>query len=60
MAKKYYECFSSRLHEFLLKEGHMPVQSYIHNRTGVKCNVYRMTDDLSKSLYKWKDTNPNK
>lgn len=60
MAKKYYECFSVKLHEFLQEEGHEHVREYIHNKTGVKCHVYRMSDELSQSLHDWKNTNPNR
>lgn len=58
--KKYYECFSKKLHSFLLERGHEPSHTYIHNKTKVQCYVYKMNPALSADLIEWKNSNPNK
>ena len=60
MSKKYYECFSAKLTEFLIANGEVPIREYIHRTTGAKCNVFKMNKTLSALLNQWRDTNPNK
>lgn len=60
IVKKNYECFSKKLHNFLLSRGHVPINDYIHNKTKVKCHVYKVTPELSYDLHEWKESNPNR
>lgn len=58
--KKYYECYSEGLHNYLIKNGLRPIRSFVHNKTKVVCYVYLMTSELSKLLNEWTETNPNR
>ena len=60
MIRKYFECYSSRLNEFLMENGLAPIRQFYHNTTGVLCHVYVMTDELSELLKQWGRNNPNK
>lgn len=56
--KKYFECFSINLHDFILSKGIEHDRTYVHNRTKVLCHVYKITPELSEALMEWKHTSP--
>lgn len=53
MRKKYYECYSYNLMQFLLENGQMPFSVTVHNKTKKTIWLFNINEKLSSSLKEW-------
>lgn len=58
--KEFYKCYSFPLRDFISAHNIYYMSTGVHPRTDKVFYVYEMTEELSKVLTAWSDTNPNK
>lgn len=51
--KDFYSCYSLKMMEELDRLGIEPMEHFVHLETKKHCQVYKMTEELSKFLTEW-------